>query len=63
MISINAIIFSNYMIGEVYCENRSHPEHILIIRRISAIRISKLGPVVPHCNIVVSCYYFAIVKV
>ena len=25
MISINAIIFSDYMIDEVYCENRSHP--------------------------------------
>ena len=44
MISINAIIFSNYMIGEVYCENRHHPEHILFIRRISDIRIAKSGP-------------------
>ena len=35
MNSINAIIFSNYMIGIVYCENRSHPENILFVRRIS----------------------------
>ena len=25
MISINVIIFSNYIIGKVYCENQSHP--------------------------------------
>ena len=35
MISVNAIIFSNYMIGEVYCENRSTPENILFIRQKS----------------------------
>ena len=32
------------MIGEVYCENWSHPENILFIRRISAIRITNSGP-------------------
>ena len=35
------------MIGEVYCENRSHPEIILFIRRISAIRITESGPCFP----------------
>ena len=44
---MNAIIFSMYMIGEVYCENRSHPEIILFIRRISAIRITESGPCFP----------------
>ena len=32
MISIKTIIFSNYMIGDVWCDNRSHPENILYIR-------------------------------
>ena len=36
MILINVIILSNYMIGEVYCENWFHPENIIFIRRISA---------------------------
>ena len=33
------------MIGEVYCENQSHPENSLFIRhRISGIRMAKPGP-------------------
>ena len=44
MISIKAIIFSYHMIGEVNCENLFHPENILFIRRISAIRIAKTRP-------------------
>ena len=35
MVSINAIIFSKYIFGEVYCGYRSHPENILFIRRIA----------------------------
>ena len=37
MISIKASIFYNYIIAEVYCEDRSHPENILFIRRISTV--------------------------
>ena len=38
------MLLFDYMIGEVYCKNRSHPANILFIRRISAIRITKSGP-------------------
>ena len=55
MISINVIILSKYMIGEVYFENRSHPENIIFIRRIchsdSKIRALGIGPSAYTCTV------------